>query len=113
MPRKSFKIKNTDNAKQLAREMKRRNRLNSIKNEMEAGRINSFDQIFAIISETRLATELGISFYAFRKKINDPLEFTIGEMMKFAALIGVKYDTMASFILDRIRAKTKSRIFRE
>jgi len=113
MPRKSFKIKNTDNAKQLAREIKRRNRLNSIKNELESGRVSSFDQIFAIISETRLATELGISFYAFRKKINDPGEFTVGEMMKFASLVGVKYDVIASFILDRIRSKSKSRIFRE
>ena len=110
---KNYKIKPSDNAKKLAQEAKRKNRLNSIKNELEAGRIQSFDQIFAIISETRMSIELGLSFYAFRRKVNDPGEFTINEMMQLAALFGVKYDVIAAFIWDRIKAKSKSRIFRE
>jgi hypothetical protein len=110
---KAFKIKPTDNAKEVAREARRKNRLNSIRNELEAGRISSFEQIFAIISETRMSTELDISFYAFRKKVQDPGEFTVNEMMRLAALFGVKYDVVATFILDRIKAKSKSKIFRE
>ena len=113
MTKKSFKITSIDSAKQNARDTKRRNRLNSIKNELEAGRISSFDQIFAIISETRMSVELGISFYTFRKKVNDPGEFTVNEMMRLAALFGVKYDVISAFIWDRIKAKSKSRIFRE
>lgn len=110
---KNFKIKHTDNAKKIALETKRKNRLNSIKNELEAGRINNFEQIFAIMSETRMSIELGLSFYAFRKKVNDPGEFTFNEMLQMAALFGVKYEVINSFILDRIKSKSKSRILRE
>jgi hypothetical protein len=110
---KTFKIKQTDHSRQVAKEEQRRNRLNSIKNELESGRITSFEQIFAIISETRMSIELEISFMAFRKKVLDPGEFTINEIMRLAALIGVKYDVMADFLRDRIKAKSKSKIFRE
>jgi len=112
MPRHKFRIKNTDNTKQLAREKRRLNRLNSIKHELESGRMNSFEQIFAIMTETRLATELGISYYAFRKKITDPGEFTIAEMMRMASLFGVNYEVIAVFMLDRIKSKAKSKMFR-
>lgn len=111
--RKSFKIKPTDNAKQVARDARRKNRLNSIKNELESARISSFEQIFAIISESRMATELGISFYAFRKKVEDPGEFSVNEMMRFAALVGVRYDIIANFIVERVRARTNSKVFRD
>ena len=113
MPSKDNKIKSTDNIKQVARETKRRNRLNSIKNQLEAGNIKGFDQIFAIISESRISIEMNISFYTLRKKITDPGEWTVNEMMRFAALIGVKYDVVANFILDRIKVNNKSKIFRE
>ena len=110
---KSFKIKQTDHSAQVAREEKRRNRLNSIKNELEAGRITSFDQVFAIMSETSVSTELGISFYAFRRKVQDAGEFTLNEVMRLAALFGVKYDIMADFLRDRIKERSKSRMLRD
>ncbi|HVU58526.1 MAG TPA: hypothetical protein VHD83_25870 [Puia sp.] len=110
---KKFKVKPTDHTKQVVRDERRRNRLNSIKNELEAGRITSFEQIFAIISETRMSIELGISFYSFRNKARNPGEFTLNEVMGLAALFGVKYDVMANFLRDRIKAKSKSKIFRE
>lgn len=110
---KTFKIKPTDNAKQVAREARRSNRLNSIKDQLESAKVSSFEQIFAIISESRMATELGISFYAFRKKVQDPGEFTVNEMARFAALLGVKYDVVARFILERVKARTNSKVFRD
>ncbi|MBN9385638.1 MAG: hypothetical protein J0H74_33095 [Chitinophagaceae bacterium] len=110
---KTFKIKQTDHSAQVAKDVKRRNRLNSIKNELEAGRITSFEQIFAIMSETSISTEMGISFYAFRKKVHDAGEFTLNEVMRLAVLFGVKYDVMADFLRDRIKTKSKSRIFSE
>ena len=105
--------KKTDHTAQVEKDERRKNRLNSIKNELEAGKITNFEQIFAIMSETRLSIEMGISFYAFRKKVLDPSEFTLGEVMRFASLFGVKYDVMANWIRDRIKAKSKSRVFRE
>jgi len=101
------------NAQLIAKAQRRQNRLNSIKNELESGSMTNFDQMFAIISETRIASELGISFYTFRKKWKDPGEFTINEMIRFAALVGVKYDMIRDFIWNLLKAKSKSRIFRE
>jgi hypothetical protein len=101
------------NAQLIAKAQRRQNRLNSIKNELESGSMTNFEQMFAIISETRIASELGISFYTFRKKWKDPGEFTINEMVRFAALVGVKYDMIRDFIWNLLKTKSKSRIFRE
>jgi len=101
------------NAQLIAKAQRRQNRLNSIKNELESGSMTNFEQMFAIISETRMAAELGISFYAFRKKWKDPGEFSINEMIRFAALVGVKYDMIRDFIWNLLKTKSKSRIFRE
>ena len=108
-----MKDKPTDNTKELAKQKKRTNRLNSIKNGIEGATITDFEQIFAIVSETKVSNEMGISYYAFKKKVADPGEFSIKEIMRFAALFGVKYDTMHSFIMEKIKARSKSRIFRE
>ena len=110
---KTFKIKPTDNTRQIEKEEVRKNRLNSIRNELEGGRINTFEQIFAIMSETRMSIEMGISFNTFRRKIQDPGEFTINEIMRLAVLIGVKYDVIADWLRDRVKDKSKSRIFRD
>ena len=109
---KNSRITHSDKERQLARESKMKYKFNSLRNEFEGGKISSFDQVFAIVSETRLATELNISFYTFRKKINDPGEFTIAEMVKFATLIGIQYEIIHAFIMERIRAKGKVKIFR-
>lgn len=108
-----MKDKLTDNIKEVAKQQKRTNRLNSIKNGLENGTIKEWPQIFAIMSETAISIEMGISFYAFKKKITNTGEFTLNEVMRLAALLGVKYDTMADWLRDRIKAKSKSRIFRE
>ena len=100
-------IKATEKEKLQAREVKRKNKLNSIKNELEGGKVKSFDQIFAIMSETRLAEEVGISWYAFRKKVNRPGEFTIYELMRFSDLIGVEYDIIFAFLLGEIKQKQR------
>jgi hypothetical protein len=107
MPRRVVKV--TQKEKELARERKRLNKLASLKNELEAGRIKSFEQIFAIISETQLAAEVGISFYTFRKKQNNPGEFTITEMIRMAVLIGVEYTLLYSFLMELIRHRGRHR----
>jgi hypothetical protein len=109
----SIKKKNTAKDKDVANESRRKNRLASIKNELEAGRITNFEQIFAIMSETRLAIEMGISFYAFRRKVFDPGDFTLNEVIRFAQLFGVKYETMEVWLRNRLKEKTKIKIFKE
>jgi len=107
------KDKPTDNIKELANQQRRANRLNSIRNGIDGGTIKEWNQIFAIVTETRMSIELGMAFNTLRKKVTDPGEFTINEIIRLAALFGVKYDVMADWIRDRIKAKSKSRIFRE
>ena len=107
------KAKPTENTAMDAKQRKRTNRLNSIKNGLENGAIKEFDQMFAIMSETAISIELEISFYSFRKKVLDPGEFTINQVMHLASLFGVKYDVMADWLRDRIKSKSRSRIFRD
>ncbi len=97
----------------LAQQKRRANRLNSIKNGIEGGTIKEFEQMFAIITETRMSMEMGISFAAFRKKWQDPTDFTVKEIMRFAALFGVKYNTMSDFLIHKVKAKSKSSVFRD
>ena len=109
----NIKAKPSDNITINAKERQRQNRLNSVKHELESGNAKSFDQIFAIVSETRFSIELGVAFQTFRRKVEDPGEFTLNEIMRFAMLIGVKYDVMADWLRDRIKEKTKSMIFKD
>ncbi|HVU58616.1 MAG TPA: hypothetical protein VHD83_26325 [Puia sp.] len=106
------RVRPTDNTKIEAAGTKRRNKLDAIRHGLESGHITSFEQIFAIISETRISIELNISFYAFRNKVNHPGEFTFHEAMRLSALFGVKYDAINAFIWNLIKVKSKSRIFR-
>ena len=108
-----MKDKPTDNIKELANQQRRTNRLNSIRNGIEGGTITEWEQLFSIISETRMSIEMGMAFNTLGKKVTDPGEFTINEIIRLAALIGVKYDVMADWIRDRIKAKSKSRIFQD
>ena len=107
------KAEQPTNSEILKKARRRANRLNSIKYELESGRVKDFDQIFAIISMSRLSEELSISFYAFLKKTQDPMLWTVGEMMRFATLIGTDYNTVHDFILARLKEKTKSNVFRD
>ena len=87
MPRK----KKTEEDNRIARESKQRNRLYSLKNELEAGRITDFNQVFSIISMTTIAPQMRMAPPTFRSRINNPMEFSIGEMMTLAELFGVNY----------------------
>lgn len=98
--------KMSEEEKQTGRETKRKNRLNSLKNEFERGSILNFSQIFAIISETQFSEELCMSFYTFRKKTVDPRSFTIGELMQLSDLIGVDYSIIYAFVMGLIHSKS-------
>ena len=103
--RKGIKNKSTYEERQLAKMTKRRNKLNSLKNEFEGGKIKHFDQLFAIFSEASLSAELGVSYYTVKRKADNPGEFTMSEIIKLAELIGVSYELMSGFILARVKEK--------
>src|SRR5258706_7915966 len=91
-------MKKSPEQKQLVKEQKRSNKIASIKRELEGGHINSFEQVFTIMSASALANELNITYYIFRKKVYNPAEFTVGELMEFSTLLNVPYNTISNFI---------------
>jgi hypothetical protein len=107
MAKSKLKAKSKDTEKQDAKNLKRSNKLKSLKNEFEGNKIKSFDQVFAIMNETPLAEELNIPFLTFRKKTNYPGEFTVNELIKFAQLIDVQYEIISNFILNLTHYKRK------
>lgn len=102
--------KNTKKQKEKGKDQKRQNKLNSLKNEFEGGKIKSFDQLFAIFSPSPFAKELNIPFYTFKNKIADPGEFTINELKIFAGLINTSIDIIIKFILVQIETKKSEEI---
>lgn len=87
---------------------KRQNKLNSLKNQFESGKVKNFGEVFAIFDPSPLAIELNITFYTFKKKIADPGEFTNNEIIRFAKLINVDEQIIVKFIFEQIRECEKS-----
>ncbi len=102
---KSKKKANSDS--EIEKLRKRQNKLNSLKNEFEGGKITSFDQIFAIFSPSPLAQELNIPFYSFKSKIADPGEFTNNELLRLAQLVNVDINLVLKFIFTTMKYKNK------
>ena len=86
---------------------KRVYKLNSIKTDFEAGKIKSFEQIFAVMAESRLATEMKMGFITFRGKVNNPGEFTNNELIRFAELLDVdiNINIILKFIFSLMKYK--------
>lgn len=103
MPRKKREISETDKLQEDLR--KRQHKLDSIKTDFEAGRTTSFEQIFAVMVESRLAAELHMGFATFRNKVNHPGEFSINELRQLAELFQLDVSVILQFIFNLIAAK--------
>lgn len=106
MPRKKREISEKD--KKLEELRKRQHKLNSIKTDFEAGKIKSFEQIFAVMAESRLAAELAMGFTTFRNKVNNPGDFTNNELVRFADLVAVDINIILRFVFSLMKPKLKS-----
>jgi hypothetical protein len=89
---------------------KRQHKLNSIKTDFETGRIKSFEQIFAVLVESRMAAEMGMSFTTFRNKSQVPGDFTNNELVRMAELFDVDINTILQFIFGLMKYKPKAPI---
>jgi hypothetical protein len=105
MPRKKREI--SENEKKQEELRKRQHKLNSIKTDFEAGKIKSFEQIFAVMVESRLAAELRMGFVKFRNKVNNPGDFTNNELINLAELIDVDINIILRFIYSHLKYKNK------
>jgi hypothetical protein len=107
MPRKKKEISEKEKEQEKAR--KRQHKLNSLKTDFEAGKIKSFEQIFAIIAEYQLAKELGLGFTTLRNKVNSAGEFTLNNIRRFAEVVNVEEETITKFLRDMMKPTTKKR----
>ena len=81
-----------------------------LKKEFEAGRITSFDQVFAFYAMSTLSRDLGLHLETFKKKVNSPRLFKLDEMIVFGELIQVDYHIILKFVTDLIdHHKTKKK----
>lgn len=78
------------------------NKVQYLKAEFEAGRINSFDQVFAFYAMSTLSRDLGLHLATFKKKVKSPRFFKIDEIICFGELIHVNYHIILKFITDLI-----------
>lgn len=97
----------TEKEKKLEEARKRQHKLNSIKTDFEAGKIKTFEQIFAVMVESRVAAELRMGFVTFRNKVNNPGDFTNNELVKMAELFDVDVNIILVFIFSAMRFKNK------
>lgn len=105
MPRKKQEI--SEKEKELERARKWQHKLNSLKTDFEVGKIKSFEQIFAIIAEYQLAKELGLGFTTLRNKVNNPGEFSLNNIRRFAELVKVDDDTITKFLRELMKPHKK------
>jgi len=103
MPKKKKDISEIDKSSEEAR--KRQHKLNSIKTDFEAGKIKSFEQIFAVMAESRFASELGMGFITFRNKSNNPGDFTNNELVRISQLLDVDISIILKFIYSLMKIK--------
>ena len=73
-------------------------KINTIKNGLIAGTMESFEEIFATVAPSHLQTLLGNEFYAFAKKIDDPGRFNLNEIEFIAGFFKVDFDIMLRFV---------------
>ena len=111
MPRKKRII--SDKEKKQEEVRKKQHKLNSIKTDFEAGKIKSFEQVFAVMAESRLAAELGMGFITFRNKVNSPGDFTNNELLHFAGLIDVDINIILKFIFGLMKHKQRGGKFED
>jgi hypothetical protein len=78
------------------------NKIQYLKAEFEAGRIKTFDQVFAFYAMSTLARDLGLHLATFKKKVKSPRLFKIDEMIVFGELIDVDYHIILQFLTDMI-----------
>ena|ERR1700744_4766625 len=105
MPRTKKELSEKDRRSEEDR--KRQHKLNSIKNDFESGKITSFEQIFAVMAESRLAAELNMGFVTFRNKVYNPGDFTNNELIRMAELFDVDINIIVKFIYSLIKYKNK------
>ncbi len=105
MPRKKRNISETEKERQFQQKLKYK--LNSLKTDFEAGKIENFQQIEALIPYSILSRLLNMGYASFKNKCNSPGDFTNNELIRFAELVNVDVNIVLKFIYSAMKFKNK------
>lgn len=78
-----------------------------LKQEFEAGKIKSWPQVFAFYAKTTLAKDCSIHFEAFNRKVANPSEFTLSDILAISKAIDVDYRFILKFLFDLVPKSKK------
>lgn len=79
----------------------------SIKVSFEAGKLESFDQIDALVKPSVLAKELHMGYKSYRNKCISPGDFSNNELVRMAELFDIDVNLLIKFIFKRMKFKNK------
>lgn len=105
MKRKGKEISET--TKKADAERKLKHQLNSIKNDFVAGKVQDFEQIFAIIGPSIWAKLMHMGYNTFTNKADNPGTFSNDELLHFADIIDVDINLIVKFIFIQMKFKNR------
>jgi hypothetical protein len=82
-------------------------RYKAIKAMLEANNFKSFREVFDIIPKSIVATDLGIHYNRFVKRINKPEDFSLHELIMFSDLIGTDPSVLFNLAMKDIGSRKK------
>jgi hypothetical protein len=83
------------------------NRYKAIKAMLEANNFKTFKEVFDIIPKSIVATDLGIHYDRFVKRINNPENFSLEELIIFSHLIGTNPSILINLAMKDIESNKK------
>ncbi len=105
MPRSKQNM--SEKEKEIEFQQKLKYKLNSLKTDFEAGKIENFKQIEALIPYSVLARQIHMGYAAFKKKCNSPGDFSNNELIRLAELINIDINIMIKFIFLTMKFRNK------
>jgi hypothetical protein len=105
MARTKQNISKEQKASETKKELQ--HKYDTIKVSFEAGKLEGFDQIDAIVRPSVLAKQLHMGYKAFKNKCNSPGDFSNNELSRMAELFDVDINLLIKFIFKLMRYKNK------
>jgi len=87
--------------------MEKDSRYKAIKAMLEANNFRTFKEVFDIIPRSIVATDLGIHYNRFVKRINKPEDFSLKELILFSDLVGTNPSVLFNLAMKDIESKKK------
>ena len=105
MPRIKRNISNAE--KELEFQRKLAYKFKSLKTDFEAGKVENFQQIEALIPFSVLSRQIHMGYTTFKNKCNNPGDFTNNELIRLAELINIDINVLLKFIYSSMKYKNK------